>query len=350
MSNKSLLIIIAFMILSLSACEKKGSESANFEANLISPESVIEETQPHVTVQNEIDGKSLTIDADVEIGDIKEIAEVKILIDEDALLKAVDRFVRDDHPEVTEEKTEDQKRSWDYYENGDMVISCSLSENGIFYYLNYPLSLKRKYMDSGHLIEYGYFTEMTPPGMDLSAEETSEKIREILEEYSCFTFIPWNIQAEDKPEASDKSGCYVISMQAVYEGMKVSVKAEANSGPLSTSVEYSSDGICSIQGKFIFQDGEKRKIERIADLDSVMENLKVDVSSFSSGDRISVNHISIEFFPEMNEDYSYTLVPVWSFDCIDSRTDNEQGVEKEYDIKCTYMYRLEDGSFLGIYY
>lgn len=139
-------------------------------------------------------------------------------------------------------------------------------------------------------------------------------------------------------------------MQAICGGIPVSIKSDANASGLSTTVVYSNNGIFQVQGSFLFQDYEKREIEQIAALDSILEKFQLDFSAFSEGDTITVDRISIEYFPEQSKEGSYVLVPVWVLDCTDSRTEKVLGEEKEIRLKYSYMYRAEDGSFYGIYY
>ncbi len=350
MYRKSIYIGIIFVILSLAACGKKDHESENNEVNFLSPETVQEKAQSHITAENTSEGKNLYIDADVELGDLKELAETKILIDEETVQKFVDHLVRKQYPEVSEGKENSGERVWDYFENGQLIIACSLSENGFLNYLNVPEDLNCPYMDGEHIFEYGYMTDVMPPQMNLPAEEAAEQSGQFLNEYSCFSFRPWNILAGDQPDADAASGCYYISMQAIYDGIPVSVKSEANAAGLSTTVVFSKNGIFQVQGSFLFQDYEKRKIEQIADFDSILKKFQLDFSTFSEGDTITVDRVSIEYFPEPSKENSYTLVPVWVFDCTDRRTEINQGEEEDIYLKYSYMYSAEDGSFYGIYY
>lgn len=351
MGKKRIGIVAMLSVFMMAACGRTGETVAEINAEMQDVKSITAETRGHITDSVYQDEKELMIDADVDVGDLERLFEITIKMDKEYVQKFINKQIKSEYPEITEDKDENGNRVWRYERDGQLLMSCKVENGGVLYYVDVLNDVNAPYLDEGeHILEYGYITEFDAPDVGLSAEKAAEKAVSYLEEYSSVTFIPWNILAGDRPDEKGKSGYYSISMQPVCEGIPVSVNSDSVAQGFSTTVSYSKDGIFQIQGAFMFSALDSVEIERIVSLNSVMKQLKSSVAAFSEGDVISVNYITLEYFPKMNSDGSYTLSPVWDFYCTDTRTELIDGGEKEISLRYNYLYFAEDGELCGIYY
>lgn len=351
MRKKGISMLVMLPLFIVTACGRSEGTLAEIGMELQDMKTITDETAGHVTDRAYQDEKNLVIDADVEIGELEELTEITIRIDEERVQKFINEQIKVEYPEISEDMDETEGRKWSYEKDGQLLLSCTLTETSVTNYVDVLKDVNAPYLDDGeHILEYGYITELNAPGVGLSAEEAAEAAAQCLAEYSSFVFQPWNILAGDRPDESEKAGYYAISMQPVYEGIPVSVKNDSTIPGLSTTVMYSEDGIFQIQGAFMFSVSNNVEIEKIVSLDSVLEKFKSNFSAFAAGDNISVNRITFEYFPQMNDDYSYTLSPVWNFYCSDTRTEVINGEEQEISLRYSYLYFAENGELCGMYY
>ena len=337
------IIAIFVVIFCLTSCGKIKENKKEAEVCLHSLEMIRQETLAHVARRNTSEDKELYIDADVEIGELSNLSEVNLSVDEEKAQAFIDDLIISRYPKACEQINLDGEKSWDYFENGQTLILCSLSDTGSFSYLDVPRNLNSPYLDGEHVFEYGYITQLRPPEIMQSAEEVAQEAKLLLESYSCFDYRVWNVLAGDKPFSDAISGCYYLSMQPVYKGIPISVKGTSS---LSTAAVFSKEGIFQIQGIFTLQEVKTKEIEQIVSLDFVLEKLEKDFAVFSEGDKIRVKRIALEYVAEQGENDSYQLIPVWTFECVDSRMEQMQ----EMTLRYSYMYSAENGKFYGLYY
>lgn len=228
-----------------------------------------------------------------------------------------------------------------------MLAACSVADNGFCSYLDVQRDLTCPYLDGEHILEYGFITEQIPPGLEITAEEAGEEAARFLEEYSCFSFRPWNILAGDRPSADARSGDYSVNLQALYEGIPVSVKGDTR---ISVNVLTAVDGIYHVQGLFPLKAAKTEPVEKLVSLDSVLKKYQTEFAAFSEGDAVEVHRIALEYIPEQAGEDSCTLIPVWTFACTESRMETYDGQEQEIVTKYDYVYSAENGEFYNIYY
>lgn len=346
--KKYSLLLMMLMSLFLISCGKEEEPAGGEGLSFQTPEEIRVETRPHVTEQNAYYEKDLYIDADVEVGDLAGISRVTLTVDEEMIQKFVDDMIRSKYPEVQETVSEESgDRQWDHAEGERTLATCMMAENGFFSYLDVQRNLNCPYLDGEHILEYGYVTEQLPPGLEITAEEAGEEASRFLEAYSCFSFRPWNILAGDRPSAYARSGCYSIDLQAVYKGIPILVKGGTR---ISATVFIAGDGIFEVQGVFPLKEDKTEPIEKLISLDSVLKKFQTEFAAFSEGDAIRVNRIALEYIPEQTGADSYTLHPVWTFACAESRVETYDGQEQEIVAKYDYVYSAESGDFYSIYY
>lgn len=335
----------------LAACGTTEGIVVEIKGELQDVKDITAETGVSVTDSDYRGEKKLLIDADVELGDLERLSEITIKTDKKYVHKFINEQIKSKYPEISEDKDEIGNRIWNCEKDGQLLLSCTVESDGLLHYVDVLKDVNTPYLDAGeHILEYGYITELDAPGVGLSANEAAEASVSYLEKYSSFDFRPWNILAGDCPNEIEKTGYYSISMQPMYEGMPVSVKSDPTMPGLSTTIVYSGDGIFQIHGAFMFSVSDSVKIERIVSLDSVLENFKSNFAAFSEGDSILVNRITLEYFPQVNGNSSYTLSPVWNIYCTDTRTEVIDGKEKTISLNYNYLYFAKDGELCGMYY
>lgn len=338
-------------VFTLAACGGNGGAAAKINIELLDVEDLTAETGRKVTDSACQGEKNLLIDADVELGDMGRLFEITVKSDEKYVHKFINEQIKPKYPEISEDKDETGSRMWNCEKDGQLLLSCTVESDGVLHYVDVLKDVNTPYLDAGeHILEYGYITELDAPGVGLSAREAAEVSASYLEEYSSFDFRPWNILAGDRPDEIEKTGYYFISMQPMYEGVPVSVKRDSTMPGFSTTIAYAGDGIFQIHGAFMFSVSDSIKIERIVSLDSVLEKFKSNFAAFSEGDSISVNRITLEYFPQVNGNSSYTLLPVWNIYCTDTRTEEIDGKENTILLHYSYLYFAKDGELCGIYY
>ncbi len=351
MRKKGIGLLAALSLLTVTACGRSEGTAARVSAELQDVKNAAAETVTHVTDSIVQDEKNLVIDADVELGAWEKLSEITIRVDEEAVQKFINRQIVSEYPEIEESRDENGSRKWNYERDGQILMSCTLEDNGGLYYVDVRKDRNCMYLDAGeHILEYGYITELEAPGVGLTAVEAAEEVARYLKEYSPFDFRAWNILAEDRPAEGDKSGYYSVSMQPVYGGIPVSVKNDPETPGLSTTAAYSSEGIFQFQGAFLFSVSEGKEIEKMVPFSAVLDKFKSEFAVFAGGNHIAVNRITFEYFPQMDKSGSYTLSPVWSFYCTDTRTEVIDDAEKEITLRYSCMYFAEDGELCGVYY
>lgn len=351
MKRKRFYILVALTVFFLTGCGSSGATVSKNNISLQDVKTALINTPDYVTASLSQDEKELIIDAEVTIGTTESLFEITVKSDEIQVQKFIEEQVKTKYPEISESVNEEEgNREWLYKENGQLQFFCSLSESGSIYCLDVLKDINTPYLDGEHLYEYEYLTELEAPGVTASSSEAAAPLSQFLSGYSSFDFQPWNILAGDRPDDNEKSGYYSISMQPVYQGLPIALVHDSVIPWFSTTVLYSSEGIFSIHGIFLISTSETSEFEKIVSLDSVLEKFKTSFSAFALGDTVSVTRITLEYFPEINTDGSYTLSPVWSIYCNDTRTEIINDEEKKIALQYSCLYYAENGELCGVYY
>lgn len=355
------LLLLFLPALLLSSCGGNADRAAQSEAGQ-KTDAALTETQKqdaseasasdfpdHITEETVLSGKTLRIDAETETHGFADAAEVTIAADEEKMRSLAEELLKLRYPEAPGFESAGEE-AWQYAENGNTVFEFAVSDSGGFYYMDIPDNINGVWLEMNHLFEYGYITEQVPDGLTLSAEEAAEEAGSFLENDSDFTFRPWNVLAIGGDEGSDRSGYYEISLQAYMDGIPVSVKGEANTRGFYAVARYSDTGLFSMEGFAPFSERERRVLEDTVSPEQIVEAFRGNFDFFCSGETLEVNRIYFEYYPADNGDGSYTLTPVWAFDCVDTRTELETYETEPVVQRYSVLYYAEDGSFCGVYY
>jgi hypothetical protein len=346
--------LLSLCIVLLSGCASPVEENEDLPAVLLESQTVQANTPKQINDIYTSRNKKLIIDAEVEISDLKNLAEVTLSLDESSLQELVDDIVFTEYPNAIEDTGESGERRWCYFENRKPLVELNVNDNGFVSYLNYTKDLSVSMIDGEHLFEYGYITKIMPPQMTITAEEANEVSASLLSMYSCLSYKSFNILAEGSTENSSTSGCYYLLLQAFYEGIPISTKHETNETGVLAGALVSNDGLFQFYGTIPLKVVESKTIEQSIALDSTIAKLKSSFADFALGETINVNRIAFEYFPLSNKNGSISLRPVWSFYCTDTRTKLENSEISaglsEVATKYISIYFADDGSFCGLYY
>lgn len=337
--------ICLVFILTIPGCSKAGVPGA---LSKMSVKTIQESTPTHIREEVAADGKTLIIDASVELGDISTISEVKLIMSEDKLSKIVDKLIYSKHPNAVMDISDPYVTIW--ISDPETVQSAyfSTDKTGQVSYIDRARDLECDLCEMEHLLEDGFITGLTPTNMSLSTQEACEAAMNFLAEYSCFSFSPWNVLVANNDNPNE-SGYYYISMEATFNGIPVCHKTNPNESGINAYALLSSEGIFQFGGAVLLEPAEIKPVDQLVPLDEIIGKVKASFNLIFSGELIEVDKISLKYMPEQTEDGSFCLRPAWCLSCTDSQTkSDEAGKEAEIKLRWEYVFYADNGSFCGL--
>jgi len=342
--------VMIAMVLTLAGYSVQAQSAAEEEAESAPVSSSRESIPSHVSGTQEKDGKTLTIEADVSASGIEHVKEATVVFDENLLGRFLNKVIGTEDHHAEEKENEFGVHYWTTGNDGLDGSVVSLEDIGSVEYIDWEQdrSLDVLEEDGTHMFEYGYMSEQIPSTMTISATEASEKAADFLKEYSCMDFQPWNILAWGDEGMQD--GYYEIGLQGVLDGIPVSVKCDSDMRPLRTTVCYADEGIFFLQGVFLLSEQESRTITELVPFDDVLANFRDAFPNLCEGEGVEVDAIRLEYFPQLAEDQTFLLKPVWCFACTGSREENYDGTVQEIRSSYDVLYYAENGKPCGVYF
>lgn len=315
-------------------------------------QELIEETLPKqteivsVTEEAQADGKTLVIDTTVEVPDLSSLEEVTLYFDEDLLDTMVEELVHSQYPEL-KEGTMDGYRDWSVATEERLLFGFSVEdegwESGRTHYLDCLRNLNGQHEEEDEHNSFTpyYMTEHIPDQLEMTPEEAAETMAEYLGQYSCFTYMPWNVAAVNCRNQQDASGYYQMRMQPQFEGIPV-----YGHGALQVSACMSAEGVFTFQGIMVLKEQSRKAAEVSMTLEEAVEQFKVDFAEDPQGNRVTVDRIKVGYLAEAHYSGTWTLSPVWIFEysAVRPRPDNQE--EATYYYTCAY--RMDDGSLCAL--
>ncbi len=304
------------------------------------PEPVPEETayvpeRVSVNTQAELEGKTLSIDAEVTVPDLSRLEKITLNFDEEAFQAAGRDLVLSRYPGLKEGRNPDGNRGWSEIteEGKGIIFDCQDDgfEAGRCYYEDLDNELNGQDMpgDEGRYFDAGYFTENIPNKLGMTSLEAAEKIGEELAKYSCFTYEPWSVTACNVREDPDSSGYYSALMKPCFEGRPIY-------GAQYASAHMSAEGLFAFQGTVVLKETGRTQVTCVLDLDAAVERFREEFVEVALRDSIQVERISAGYLAGSEYDGTWTLHPAWIFEYRDG--DREHG----NDYVCAY--KMETGT------
>ena len=176
---------------------------------------------------------------------------------------------------------------------------------GSLHYLDVQRDLNGRGLDdAGSFLKAHYLTAIVPQGMEMTGEEAARRAAELLSNYSCFQFTPWNVQAEYDDQK--QQGCYCIALQPEYQGIPV-YDAEVQAF-------YSNDGLFSCQGMLLLRECRRTAVGNPVPLEQAIESFVNTIPELTTQSQVRCTAI-LPGYVAAAEGEEVTLSPAWVFEC-----------------------------------
>ena len=176
---------------------------------------------------------------------------------------------------------------------------------GSLHYLDVQRDLNGRGLDdAGSFLKAHYLTAIVPQGMEMTGEEAARRAAELLSNYSCFQFTPWNVQAEYDDQK--QQGCYCIALQPEYQGIPVYDAA--------VQAFYSNDGLFSCQGMLLLRECRRTAVGNPVPLEQAIESFVNTIPELTTQSQVRCTAI-LPGYVAAAEGEEVTLSPAWVFEC-----------------------------------
>lgn len=307
--------------------------------NETTSEEATNQTFPPETVSicesMESNGKTLTMDVQVDIPDLTNLEEATLVFDEDLLDKMVEELVHSQYPGL-EEGTMDGDRDWSVSTPEKLLFSFSCDDDGFEAgrtgYLDVQRNLNGWDMFDDSLKRWTpyYLTPHIPNNLELTSAQAEEVLSDYLGQYSCFDYEAWNIVACD-------AGYYQAQMRPLFEGRPVILDQVPFVGAC-----LSAEGIFEFQGIMVLKEQSRKSIKVTYTLDKAIEQFKNDFADDPKGDHTALNRIYVGYISESYYDETRSLSPAWVFEY--SATVPHHNTGEVSTQHYTTVYRMKDGN------
>jgi len=304
-------------------------------------EPVVETTLPSapktvsICESLESDGKTLTMDVQVEVPDLNSLEEATLVFDENLLDKMVEELVHSQYPGL-EEGTMDGDRDWSVDTPEQLLFSFSCDDDGFEAgrtgYLDVRRNLSGRDMFDDSLNRWTpyYLTPHIPNNLELTSAQAETVLSDFLSQYSCFDYEAWNMVACD-------AGYYQAQMRPLFEGRPVILDQVPFVGAC-----LSAEGIFEFQGIMVLKEQSRKPIEVTYSLDEAVEQFKEDFVDDPKGNRTTLNRIYVGYISESYYDETRSLSPAWVFEY--SAVEPHHNTGEEWTQHYTTVYRMKDGN------
>ena len=324
------LILAAALLLSLSGC---GAPQGSV------PEAIPEETAPDaalpssVSWQEEKDGQTLTIQADVECGDAIPDKMYTLTFDQDARQRLFDALIEDPADLAHEDE---QGRTVGITFDTELHHGSPLGD--IYFEDHRKTDWNEKSLDQEKFWDPGYFSPMKPGNFQISSREAAGEMAEFLSGYSCLDYVPARAEAR---EGAD--GAYYIHFSATFRDLNI---LSRDMPGLSGQIRES--GMEAFQGTLLLKEADSQAISDPLTFQQALARLKTDFFESSYAKNLTIERI-LCCYTAMPGDDSWRLSPAWVF--LGQETGGYIDPYGDYhmpdSLPAAYVYDMNDG-FLDI--
>lgn len=194
-----------------------------------------------------------------------------------------------------------------------LSFSCSATGVGQLYFDDYLLEMGGRDLDeAGTHHQPHYITSIVPDGMDMTGEEAAQTVAELLSNYSCFQFTPWNVQANFDSEK--QQGYYYILLQPEYQGIPVYETIP--------NAYYSNQGLFASQGLMMLKEAGWEPLSSSLSLEQAVASVVNNIPEASFCDSIQCDIVRLGYVKQEQEG-AVTLTPAWVFECSGTQSGQE---------------------------
>lgn len=194
-----------------------------------------------------------------------------------------------------------------------LSFSCSATGVGQLYFDDYLLEMGGRDLDeAGTHHQPHYITSIIPDGMTMTGEEAAQTVAELLSNYSCFQFTPWNVQANFDSEK--QQGYYYILLQPEYQGIPVYETL--------SYAYYSNQGLFASQGLMMLKETGWEPLSSSLSLEQAVASVVNSIPEASFCDSIQCDIVRLGYVKQEQEG-AVTLTPAWVFECSGTQSGQE---------------------------
>lgn len=283
-----------------------------------SPQETTAPIQPEVvTIQREetVEGKTLAIHAQVALPDLNTLEAVTLVFDQEKFQTMAEDLVLPQYPDAqAQEDDVSGSRGWNVETEGRLLISLDCFDQGFQAGWVSFLDVARDRNGTGmgeddeNAFTYGYTTPHIPTGLECTGQEAGRAMADFLGGYSCFSYVPWSLRAQDAPGG----GYYQAFLEPQFDGQPVK-----GQGPLLVSACLSEEGVFTFQGILALKEARRERMEATMTLDQAVEAFREEVP-YLSGTAVDVSAIRWGYLARSGYDGEWTLCPAWLFTCTET--------------------------------
>ncbi len=194
-----------------------------------------------------------------------------------------------------------------------LSFSCSATGVGQLYFDDYLLEMGGRDLDeAGTHHQPHYITSIIPDGMTMTGEEAGQAVAELMSNYSCFQFTPWNVQANFDSEK--QQGYYYILLQPEYQGIPVYETIP--------NAYYSNQGLFASQGLMMLKETGWEPLSSSLSLEQAVASVVNNIPEASFCDSIQCDIVRLGYVKQEQEG-AVTLTPAWVFECSGTQSGQE---------------------------
>lgn len=196
-----------------------------------------------------------------------------------------------------------------------LCFSCSVDGwAGRLYYDDYLRDLGGRNLDEAGTSRLPhYLTSIVPDGMSMTGEEAAQAAAELLSDYSCFQFTPWNVQANFDSEK--QQGYYYILLQPEYQGIPVYETLP--------NAYYSNQGLFASQGLVMLKETGWEPLSSSLPLEQAVASVVNNIPEASFCDSVQCDTVRLGYVVEGEQEGAVTLTPAWVFECSGTQSGQE---------------------------
>lgn len=195
-----------------------------------------------------------------------------------------------------------------------LCFSCSVDGwAGRLYYDDYLRDLGGRNLDEAGTSRLPhYLTSIVPDGMSMTGEEAAQAAAELLSDYSCFQFTPWNVQANFDSEK--QQGYYYILLQPEYQGIPVYETLP--------NAYYSNQGLFASQGLVMLKETGWEPLSSSLPLEQAVASVVNNIPELTFCDSVQCDIVRLGYVKQEQEG-AVTLTPAWVFECSGTQSGQE---------------------------
>lgn len=194
-----------------------------------------------------------------------------------------------------------------------LSFSCSATGVGQLYFDDYLLEMGGRDLDeAGTHHQPHYITSIIPDGMTMTGEEAGQAVAELMSNYSCFRFTPWNVVAHYDQQTGQ--GCYLVYLQPEYQGIPVYETL--------SYAYYSNQGLFASQGLMMLKETGWEPLSSSLSLEQAVASVVNNIPEASFCDSIQCDIVRLGYV-EQEQEGAVTLTPAWVFECSGTQSGQE---------------------------